>query len=79
MSNQNSSDAVSMSAELSALADTLEQCCQRIGSLAASRVIAVRQQSDPNIGDDVLAAIYEAERGLNYAHRLLVRAARLGR
>ncbi|MEO8162515.1 MAG: hypothetical protein ABI590_01930 [Ilumatobacteraceae bacterium] len=67
------------SAELSALADTIDQCCQRIGALATSRKMAVRQGSDPEVGDDMLSAIYEAERGLNNAHRLVVRAARFGR
>jgi hypothetical protein len=67
------------SAELAALADTIDQCCQRISSLAASRLIVVRHESDPDVGDDMLSAIYEAERGLKNAHRLVVRAARLGR
>ena len=66
------------SAELSALADTIDQCCQRIGALATSRLLVVRQESDLGVGDDMLSAIYEAERGLKNAHRLVVRAARLG-
>lgn len=67
------------SAELSALADTIDQCCRRIASLASSRLMQVRHESDSDVGDDMLSAIYEAERGLKNAHRLVVRAARLGR
>lgn len=67
------------SAELSALADTIDQCCQRIASLASTRLMCVRHESDQDVGDDMLSAIYEAERGLKNAHRLVVRAARLGR
>jgi len=67
------------SAELSALADTIDQCCQRISALATSRMMVVRHESDSAVGDDMLSAIYEAERGLKNAHRLVVRAARLGR
>jgi len=69
----------STAAELAALADTIERCCQRIASLASSRVMVVRHESNPDIGDDMLSAIYEAERGLNTAHRLVIRAARFGR
>lgn len=78
MSNEISGNTASTAAELSALADTIERCCQRIGTLASSRVMAVRQESNPDVGDDMLSAIYEAERGLKNAHRLVVRAARLG-
>ena len=67
------------SAELSALADTIDQCCQRIASLASTRSMHVRHESDSDVGNDMLSAIYEAERGLKNAHRLVVRAARLGR
>ena len=67
------------SAELSALADTIDQCCQRIASLASTRSMHVRHESDSDVGDDMLSAIYEAERGLKNAHRLVVRASRLGR
>ena len=73
------------SAELSALADTIDRCCQRIASLASTRLMHVRRESDfnvgdnMNVGDDMLSAIYEAERGLKNAHRLVIRAARLGR
>ncbi|MHB1130620.1 MAG: hypothetical protein ACYC06_11395 [Ilumatobacteraceae bacterium] len=79
MSNDISTNAASTATELAALADTIERCCQRIGSLASSRVMVVRHESNPDVGDDMLSAIYEAERGLKNAHRLVVRAARLGR
>jgi hypothetical protein len=79
MGNDNAGNTASTAAELAALADTIDQCCQRIGSLASSRVMVARHESNPDVGDDMLSAIYEAERGLKYAHRLVVRAARLGR
>lgn len=79
MSNDISANTASTAAELAALADTIERCCLRIGSLASSRVMVVRHESNPDVGDDMLSAIYEAERGLKNAHRLVVRAARLGR
>ena len=78
-SNDVSGNTVSTAAELAALADTIEQCCERIRSLASSRVMVVRDESNPDVGDDMLSAIYEAERGLKNAHRLVVRAARLRR
>ncbi len=78
-SNDVSSNTISTAAELAALAETIERCCQRIASLASSRVMVVRDESKPDVGDDMLSAIYEAERGLKNAHRLVVRAARLGR
>lgn len=79
MRNDISGNTASTAAELAALADTIERCRQRIGSLASSRVMVVRNESNPDAGDDMLSAIYEAERGLNNAHRLVVRAARFGR
>lgn len=79
MSNFSFGDTVGSAAELAALADTIDQCCRRIGSLAASRAMVVRHDANPDVGDDMLSAIYEAERGLKNAHRLVVRAARLGR
>lgn len=79
MSDDVFTNTASTTAELAALADTIERCCQRIGSLASSRVRVVRHESNPDVGDDMLSAIYEAERGLKNAHRLVVRAARLGR
>lgn len=79
MPKHDAGNSVSTAAELEALADTIESCRQRLASLAASRAMAVRSENDPDAGDDMLSAIYEAERGLNNAHRLVLRAARLGR
>lgn len=79
MSDDVFTNTASTAAELAALADTIEGCCLRIGSLASSRVMVVRHESNPDVGDDMLSAIYEAERGLKNAHRLVVRAARFGR
>ena len=79
MNNLSFGDTVGSAAELGALADTIDQCCQRIGLLATSRAMAIRHDSNPDVGDDMLSAIYEAERGLKNAHRLVVRAARFGR
>jgi hypothetical protein len=71
-----SANADSTRAELSALAYTLEQCRERLSALAESRGLAVANPDDPNAGDDLLTAIYEAERGVNAALRLVQRAAR---
>ena len=79
MPKQDSGNSASTAAELAALADTIEGCRQRIASLASSRAMVVRNDNDPDAGDDMLSAIYEAERGLNNAHRLVLRAARFGR
>jgi hypothetical protein len=38
--------------------------------------MVVADPDDPNAGDDLLTAIYEAERGVNTALRLVQRAAR---
>jgi hypothetical protein len=69
----------STKAELAAIADTLDRCRERLGSLGASRLIAIRDPKNADAGDDLLTAIYEAERGLNTALRLVQRAARQGR
>ena len=79
MPKREAGNSVSTAAELAALADTIEGCRQRLASLALSRAMAVRNDKDPDAGDDMLSAIYEAERGLNNAHRLVMRAARFGR
>lgn len=79
MPKKDSGNSTSTAAELAALADTIEGCRQRIASLASSRAMAVRSEKDPDAGDDMLSAIYEAERGLNNAHRLVMRAVRFGR
>ena len=74
-----SANTASTRAELAALSSTLEQCRDRIASLAESRAMAVRDPNNADSGDDLLTAIYEAERGLNNSIRLVQRAARKGR
>ena len=74
-----SANTPSTRAELAALSSTLEQCRDRITSLAESRAMAVRDPNNVDAGDDLLTAIYEAERGLNNSIRLVQRAARQGR
>ena len=66
-------------AELSALADSLERCRERIADLAQRRAMAIRDPNAADVGDDMLMAMYEAERGVNTALRLVQRAARQGR
>ena len=79
MPKREAGNSASTAAELAALADTIEGCRERLASLASSRAMAVRNDKDPDAGDDMLSAIYEAERGLNNAHRLVMRAERFGR
>lgn len=64
-------------AELAALVSAVEQCRGRLTALAEARQAARR--SDADDGDSLLAAIYEAERGLNAAIRMLQRAQRTAR
>ncbi|NDC45439.1 MAG: hypothetical protein EBZ55_05040 [Actinobacteria bacterium] len=66
-------------AELAALADALERCRERIADLAQRRAMAIRDPQAADVGDDMLMAMYEAERGVNTALRLVQRAARQGR
>ena len=66
-------------AELAALADSLERCRERIADLALRRAMAIRDPNAADVGDDMLMAMYEAERGVNTALRLVQRAARQGR
>ena len=66
-------------AELAALADTLDRCRERIADLAQRRAMAIRDPKSPEVGDDLLMAMYEAERGVNSALRLVQRAVRQGR
>ena len=64
-------------AELAALAENVERCRERIVSLAESLRLANYDPKKPENNDDgLLMAIYEAERGLISATRLLQRAAR---
>lgn len=66
-------------AELAALADTLDRCRERIADLAQRRAMAIRDPNSLEVGDDLLMAMYEAERGVNSALRLVQRAVRQGR
>jgi hypothetical protein len=66
-------------AELAALADSLERCRERIADLAQRRAMAIRDPNAADVGDDMMMAMYEAERGVNTALRLVQRAARQGR
>ena len=66
-------------AELAALADSLERCRERIADLAQRRAMAIRDPQAADVGDDMLMAMYEAERGVNTALRLVQRAGRQGR
>ena len=64
-------------AELAALAENVERCRERIVALAESLRLANYDPKKPENNDDgLLMAIYEAERGLISATRLLQRAAR---
>jgi len=69
-------NAESTRAELAALANTLDQCRQRLGDLGIQRSMAVHDPDQPHAGDNLLSAIYEAERGVNNALRLVQRASR---
>lgn len=75
-SDQSARDA-SAAAELSALVDAVESCRSRLTSLAERRNAASRSDNDD--ADSLLVAIYEAERGLSTAIRLLRRAVRTAR
>ena len=63
-------------AELAALAENIERCRERIVALAESQRLATYDPKKPENDDGLLMAIYEAERGLISAVRLLQRAAR---
>ncbi len=76
MPRDDSANAETTRAELAALANTLDQCRARLGDLASQRGMAVHDPNQPHAGDDLLTAIYEAERGVNNALRLVQRAAR---
>jgi hypothetical protein len=70
-----SAHTASTKAELGAIGSVLDQCRERLSALAVSRGLAVNDPDDPS-GDDLLTAIYEAERGVSAAARLVERAAR---
>ena len=63
-------------AELAALAENVERCRERLVALAESQRLATHDPKKPENDDGLLMAIYEAERGLINAVRLLQRAAR---
>ena len=71
------SDDSSAAAELAALVDSVEACRSRLSALAERRNAALRGENDD--ADSLLVSIYEAERGLSTAIRLLQRAARSAR
>jgi hypothetical protein len=70
-------DKASARAELAALADAVEACRARLTDLAERRRSAARGKDDE--ADSLLVSIYEAERGLSSAIRLLQRAVRTAR
>jgi len=72
-----SSDNSSAAAELAALVDAVEGCRSRLSALAERRNAALRGEDDD--ADSLLVSIYEAERGLSTAIRLLQRAVRSAR
>ena len=71
------SDNASAAAELAALVDAVESCRSRLSALAERRNAALRGDNDD--ADSLLVSIYEAERGLSTAVRLLQRAVRSAR
>ncbi|MFZ9806347.1 MAG: hypothetical protein ACO3ER_08380 [Ilumatobacteraceae bacterium] len=72
-----SSDNSSAASELAALVDAVEACRSRLSALAERRNAALRGEDDD--ADSLLVSIYEAERGLSTAIRLLQRAVRSAR
>ena len=77
MAGNPSRDDASAGAELAALVDAVEACRSRLTSLAERRNSAARDRDADS--DSLLVAIYEAERGLSTAIRLLQRAVRSAR
>lgn len=71
-----SAERHSILSELSAIAESVERCRHRIVALAESQRLAVHDPKKPENDDGMLMAIYEAERGLINAVRLLQRATR---
>ena len=77
LKERDSPNRASALAELAALAENVERCRERIVALAESQRLATYDPKKPENNDDgLLMAIYEAERGLISAVRLLQRAAR---
>lgn len=79
MRGMSDANTESTRAELAALVDSLDRLRERIADLAQRRAIAIRDPNSAEVGDDLLMAMYEAERGVNTALRLVQRAARQGR
>lgn len=77
MESDRSRDNASAAAELAALVDAVESCRSRLTSLAERRNAVSRGTDDD--ADSLMVAIYEAERGLSTAIRLLQRAVRTAR
>jgi len=71
-----SSRRASTLAELAALTENVERCRERIAALAESQRLAMANPEQADEDDGLLMAIYEAERGLTNAVRLLQRATR---
>ncbi|MFM8776026.1 MAG: hypothetical protein ACKOEH_03925, partial [Actinomycetota bacterium] len=71
-----SSRRTSTLAELAALTENVERCRERIAALAESQRLAMANPDQVDEDDGLLMAIYEAERGLTNAVRLLQRATR---
>lgn len=72
-----SRDNASAAAELAALVDAVEACRARLSALAERRTAALRGEGED--ADSLLVSLYEAERGLLTAIRLLQRAVRSAR
>jgi hypothetical protein len=62
-------DTLTTAAELAAAAEAIDRYRERVGDLASAHLGTERE--------DLVAAIYEAERALRSAQRLLQRAARV--
>jgi phage/plasmid primase-like uncharacterized protein len=71
-----SANRASALAELAALAENVERCRERIVALAETQRLATYDPKKTESDDGLLMAIYEAERALINAVRLLRRAAR---
>ena len=71
------SDNASAAAELALSVDAVEACRTRLSALAERRNAALRGDGDD--ADSLLVSIFEAERGLSTAIRLLQRAVRSAR
>lgn len=66
-------------AELAAIADAVDRELARVRDLASRRAAHAATSGDEDAGDDLLAAMYEAERVLATAARIVRRATRAPR